>query len=111
MNRTDKEELRLQQAWQAVAGSAEGAHIIADIMHMGNLIDPIETSDPIVMAQAVGAQNLAKQILRYVGTDPAQYVSRTREANDVRRELTDPRPADEYSYEKHLNQYIQPTEF
>lgn len=106
MTRDEHFFAEVSSIWKEIALSPGGAKVIADIMHMGHLIDPIETADPIVMAQAIGAQNLAKQIMAYVGTDPAQFVRQSREANEVRHSLHEPANGDAYTYENHMNEII-----
>ena len=84
--RLKKRERQLAEDWQAIARTPEGRRVIADLFGWGWVFQPIDEHDPIRMAIAVGENNFAKRVARYLTLEPAVFAEAMRENDEVMRE-------------------------
>jgi hypothetical protein len=68
---------------QAINATPEGQRFFAYIMASASMFQPIDASDPIEMAKAIGARNLAVMIATYAGYQPEDFIPRAIEATQV----------------------------
>lgn len=68
-----KRDLQLASDWQEIAITAAGQRIIGDLMTWCDVYTQIDTTDPIELAKAVGANNVAKRVAYLLGLKPQQF--------------------------------------
>lgn len=78
-----KRDVQLAEDWQAVAMSAHGRRIIADMMVWCNVYTAIEETDPIALARAVGEQNVAKRVAYLLGLKPEEFPAQSWEDTGI----------------------------
>lgn len=81
--RYSKRDAQLAEDWKAIARTAEGRRVIADIMTWANVYSQIEESEPIRLALRVGEENVAKRIAYYLGYRPEHYAQIAEEHTDL----------------------------
>jgi hypothetical protein len=69
-------DLQLADDWQWLATTAVGQRIIADLMMWCEVYTTIEENDPIALARAVGAENVAKRVAFLLGLKPGQFADK-----------------------------------
>lgn len=81
-----KRERQLAEDWQAVARTPEGRRIIADLFAWGWVFQPIEENDPYALSRAVGENNFAKRVARYLNLQPEVFDAAMRKQDEVESE-------------------------
>lgn len=83
VNSKSKRNLQLADDWQEWARTASGQRAIADLMTFCDVYTRIESNDPIEMARAVGANNVAKYIAFYLGLQASDFPQQSWEDTDL----------------------------
>jgi len=81
-----KREQQLAEDWQAIARTPEGRRIIADLFAWGWVFQPIEENDPYALSRAVGENNFAKRVARYLNLQPDVFDVAMRGQDEVEGE-------------------------
>lgn len=81
-----KRERQLADDWQAIARTPEGRRIIADLFAWGWVFQPIEENDPYALSRAVGENNFAKRVARYLNLQPEVFDAAMRSQDEVESE-------------------------
>lgn len=81
-----KREQQLAEDWQAVSRTPEGRRIIADLFAWGWVFQPIDEDDPIALSRAVGENNFAKRVARYLNLQPEIFADAMRGHDEVQAE-------------------------
>jgi hypothetical protein len=94
---------QLAADWQAVARTPEGRRIIADMMGFGWVFQGIEENDPIALSRAVGENNFAKRIARYLNLEPEVFAIAMRDNDEAAKEFMG-----ESEYNRMMASYFAP---
>jgi hypothetical protein len=78
-----KRDLQLADDWQEWARTASGQRAIADLMTFCDVYTRIETNDPVEMARAVGANNVAKYVAYYLGLTADDFARQSWDDTDL----------------------------
>lgn len=78
-----KRDLQLADDWQDWYRTAAGQRAIADLMTFCDVYTRIESNDPVEMARAVGANNVAKYIAYYLGLKPEDFPQHSWDDTDL----------------------------
>ena len=80
-----KRDQQIADDWQWLANTPQGQRSIADLMVFCDVYTTIEESDPVLLAMAVGANNIGKRIAFYLGFKgtPEDFSRRAFEDTDV----------------------------
>lgn len=81
-----KRERQLADDWQAISRTPEGRRIIADLFAWGWVFQPIEENDPYALSRAVGENNFAKRVARYLNLQPEVFDLAMRGQDEVESE-------------------------
>lgn len=76
-------EAALSQAWKTVWSTPEGKLAISELLVATNVYSEIRTSDPVMLALAVGERNMGARLARMIGLKPENYAVDAREAVDL----------------------------
>ena len=83
-----KRDLTLADDWQEWARTASGQRAIADLMTFCDVYTRIESNDPVEMARAVGANNVAKYLAYFLGLQPSDFPRQSWEDTDLLNKMT-----------------------
>lgn len=95
---------QLAEDWQAIAQTPAGRRIIADLFADGWVFQSIDENDPIALARAVGENNFAKRVARYLNLSPDVFDAALREHDETHSEIMG---NDEYR--RLMAHYLAPT--
>lgn len=79
-------EKQLSEDFQWLASKPEGRRILAWMFGWGQVYQEIEETDPVRLAMAVGENNFAKRIARYINLRPEVFAKAMSQNDDVVRE-------------------------
>jgi hypothetical protein len=86
--RARKRDLQLAEDWKAFYETAAGKRAIADLMAWCDAYTQISENDPIKLAMAVGAENVAKRLAYYLGLQPSHFPETSWEHLDLVHRMT-----------------------
>jgi hypothetical protein len=81
-----KREQQLAEDWQTIARTPEGRRVIADLFAWGWVFQPIEENDPYALNRAIGENNFAKRVARYLNLQPEVFSEAMRGHDEVQAE-------------------------